>query len=88
MIEIPILYKVHGSLEVIERLQEALYPLGGRPHWGLQLDRLSGADQLMQRMYPKANTFIEVVREANKTGVFDNAFSNRVGFSEIDFKPA
>lgn len=83
MIELPVLYKVKGGMEVLQRAQEELYKLGGRPHWGLQLDRMTAADDFMQKLYPKADTFISVVRKLNDSGVFDNAFSDRVGFSKI-----
>lgn len=70
-----------GILRVYE---EALYALGGRPHWA-QADPVPDGyheHRLVSFMYPRLADWQDVQRELNATGVFDSPFSERVGIVE------
>ncbi|MGB3464511.1 MAG: D-arabinono-1,4-lactone oxidase, partial [Cyclobacteriaceae bacterium] len=42
MIEIPTLTKSLGRVDILHHFQGEMYKCGGRPHWGLELDHLTG----------------------------------------------
>ncbi len=86
MIEIPTLTKSLGRVDILQHFQSELYAMGGRPHWGLEVDHLTGSNDLIKKMYPKYDRFIKVYRELNSKGTFNNSFTDRVGFSEINYK--
>jgi len=56
---------------VIAKIEEALAPFEGRPHWG-KLSQASAADRA--RVWPKLGEFAELAREMDPQGRFRNDF--------------
>lgn len=81
MIELIELHGSKGALELISAYEEAL---GGRQHWG-QINALPGDG--LAALYPDFDAWRRVHRTMNATGVFDNAFSVRVGIAEDRREP-
>jgi hypothetical protein len=75
-----------GGYELLGAYEEALYALGGRPHWG-QVNTLTGSHGLVASMYPRYDDWQRVHRSMNATGVFDSPFSKRAGIAEDRFTP-
>jgi hypothetical protein len=75
-----------GGYEMLGAYEEALYDLGGRPHWG-QVNTLTGSHGLVASMYPCYEDWQSVHRQMNATGVFDSPFSKRVGIAADRFTP-
>ena len=73
-----------GGYEMLGAYEDALYALGGRPHWG-QVNTLTGSHGLVASMYPRYEDWQAVHRQMNSTGVFDSPFSKRVGIAEDRF---
>jgi hypothetical protein len=84
MIELIMLTHTEGGFELLADYEEALYALGGRPHWG-QVNSLTGSDGLVASMYPRFEDWLAVHRRLNASGVFDSPFSKRVGISVSRF---
>jgi L-gulono-1,4-lactone dehydrogenase len=84
MIELIMLTHTEGGFELLADYEEALYALGGRPHWG-QVNTLTGSDGLIDSMYPRFDDWLAVHRRLNASGVFDSPFSKRVGISAARF---
>ena len=79
MIEVPMIDPTKGGLEILKQIEEALIELGARPHWG-QIHYLAGGKEMIGRMYPKLDKWLEVRNVLNFRGTFNNAFSQRCGF--------
>lgn len=77
MIEVPVLHKVYGSFEIMERIERAMIKRGCRPHWGLNMDELNAAQ--VADLYPKTPEFIETRHFFDADGLFNNSFTNRIG---------
>ena len=75
-----------GGYEMLAAYEEALYDLGGRPHWG-QVNTLTGSHGLVSSMYPRWVDWLRVHAQMNATGVFDSPFSKRVGIAPERFTP-
>lgn len=86
MIELIMATRTVGGMELLAEHEAALYPLGGRPHWG-QINSLTGSDGLLEVMYPRFEDWRDVHSELNASGVFDSPFSKRVGISRADYRP-
>ena len=86
MIELIQLRGNEGGFELLAAYEEALYALGGRPHWG-QVNTLTGSHGLVASMYPRYEDWQRVHRRLNATGVFDSPFSKRVGIAKDRFIP-
>jgi hypothetical protein len=84
MIELIMLTHTEGGFELLADYEEALYALGGRPHWG-QVNTLTGSDGLVASMYPRLEEWLTVHRRLNASGVFDSPFSKRIGISVSRF---
>jgi hypothetical protein len=84
MIELIQLRGNEGGYEMLGAYEQALYELGGRPHWG-QVNTLTGSHGLVASMYPRYEDWQKVHRELNATGVFDSPFSKRVGITADRF---
>jgi hypothetical protein len=84
MIELIMLTHTEGGFELLADYEEALYALGGRPHWG-QVNTLTGSDGLIESMYPRFGEWLAVHQRLNASGVFDSPFSKRVGISSSRF---
>lgn len=50
-----------------------------RVHWGLDLDFVTGED--VRAWYPDFERWVEVYKELNTTGMFNNRFTDRLGIS-------
>jgi hypothetical protein len=61
-----------------------MYELGGRPHWGLEFDHLTGSNNLIGKMYPQLQAWLNVYNQFNRKGTFNSSFTDRVGFTNID----
>jgi L-gulono-1,4-lactone dehydrogenase len=77
MIELIQATDTEGGYELLGAYEDALYDIGGRPHWG-QVNTLTGP---LDRMYPEFDRWLAVHDELNASGVFDSPFSKRVGIS-------
>jgi hypothetical protein len=73
-----------GGYEMLGAYEEALYELGGRPHWG-QVNTLTGSHGLVASMYPRYADWQAVHAQMNATGVFDSPFSKRSGIAADRF---
>lgn len=78
MIELIQLSGSAGALELTSAYEQALYELGGRPHWG-QLNAMT--PDFVASAYPRLGDWRDVQRMFNSSGVFDSPFSRRVGLS-------
>jgi hypothetical protein len=85
MIELIMSAHTVGGMELLGAHENALYGLGGRPHWG-QVNSLTGSHGLVEAMYPRYRDWQEVHAELNASGVFDSPFSKRVGISRAEFR--
>jgi hypothetical protein len=86
MIELIMVTHTEGGFELLADYEEALYALGGRPHWG-QFNTLTGSGGLVAAMYPRLGDWLAVHERLNASGVFDSPFSKRVGISRSHFVP-
>jgi hypothetical protein len=86
MIELIQMTHTEGGVELLGAYEEALYALGGRPHWG-QINTLTGSHGLLAEMYPRYPDWLAVHARLNASGVFDSPFSKRVGISTSRFAP-
>jgi hypothetical protein len=84
MIELIQLTHTEGGFELLAAHEQALYALGGRPHWG-QINTLTGSHGLLEQMYPRYGDWLKVHARFNASGVFDSPFSKRVGISASRF---
>ncbi|MDQ3630564.1 MAG: FAD-binding protein [Actinomycetota bacterium] len=87
MLELIQLTRTEGGFELLAAYEEALYRVGGRPHWG-QYNTLTGSHDLMRSMYPRYEDWLAVRKQLNASGVFDSPFTKRVGISRSVYQPA
>jgi L-gulono-1,4-lactone dehydrogenase len=85
MIELIMATRTVGGMELLAAHEDALYELGGRPHWG-QVNSLTGSHGLVAAMYPRYQDWQEIHVQLNASGVFDSPFSKRVGISKAEFR--
>ena len=86
MIELIGLNGNDGGMELLKAYEEALYALGGRPHWG-HVNTVSGSGEFVASMYPRLGDWLEVRASLDPDGVFDGPFTKRVGLSRESFVP-
>ena len=86
MIELIGLNGNDGGIELLKAYEEALYPLGGRPHWG-HINTLTGSHGFVESMYPRYGDWMDVRSRLDPDGVFDSPFTKRVGLSSDRFVP-
>jgi len=84
MIELIMATHTRGGEELLSAHENALYAVGGRPHWG-QLNSLTGSHGFIAEMYPHYEDWQAVHAVLNSSGVFDSPFSKRVGISRSRF---
>lgn len=84
MIELIMANRTVGGMELLAAHEDALYALGGRPHWG-QVNSLTGSHGLIESMYPEYPEWLAIHAELNASGVFDSSFSKRVGISKASY---
>lgn len=87
MVECPCIVGTRGAMEQMNRYERALYAIGGRPHWG-QFNYLSGSNEMIQVMYPRFDAWLDAFHEFNDIGMFDSAFTDRLGFSRRPRTPS
>ena len=80
MIELIQMTRTEGGFELLAAYEDALYDLGGRPHWG-QVNTLTGSHGLVRSLYPRYDDWQEVHARLNRSGVFDSPFSKRTGLT-------
>jgi L-gulono-1,4-lactone dehydrogenase len=80
MIELIQATETEGGYELLDAYEDALYALGGRPHWG-QVNTLTGSHGTLRRLYPAYDRWLAVHDELNASGVFDSPFAKRVGIT-------
>jgi L-gulono-1,4-lactone dehydrogenase len=76
MIELIMLRRTQGGLELLADYEDALYACEGRPHWG-QVNTLTPA--IVRSLYPGLDDWLAVHDRLNASGVFDSDFSKRAG---------
>jgi hypothetical protein len=84
MIEFPMLANTVGGYELLRRIENEMYALGGRPHWGL-LNFISGGQQLIRQMYSRFDTWDAVRRQLDPDDMFANSFTDRAGITAPRF---
>ncbi len=83
MIELLNLYGTPGwptDYALMHRFFDALSLLGGRPHWGLEFNDLLATDDI-GALYPRWSAWLRTYERFNRTGVFNNEFTDRLGIS-------
>ena len=85
MIELIMATHTVGGMELLAAHEDALYELGGRPHWG-QVNSLTGSHGFVGSMYPRYREWQQIHAELGAGGVFDSPFSKRVGISRAQFR--
>ncbi|KXX75490.1 L-gulono-1,4-lactone dehydrogenase [Madurella mycetomatis] len=81
-IELGMLVGLETGRELARRVKERLCTRdeeSARVHWGLDLDFVSGED--VRAWYPDFERWVEVYKELNTTGMFNNRFTDRLGIS-------
>jgi L-gulono-1,4-lactone dehydrogenase len=82
MIELIQMTRTEGGLELLAAYEDALYELGGRPHWG-QVNTLTGSRDRVRSLYPRYDEWQAVHGRLNESGVFDSPFSKRTGLTAV-----
>lgn len=81
MIEFPTISGTIGGLELLNRIESALYIYGGIPHWG-QINHVGGRGHAaIDRLYPCYPEWLEVYKRFCPEGRFENDFTRRCGIS-------
>ena len=78
--EIAMLNGTRGGDDMLLSYEQAMYEFQARLHWG-QRQELTGSPGWFESAYPKAGAWLEVYRELNADGVFNNHFTDRMGIS-------
>jgi FAD/FMN-containing dehydrogenase len=78
--EIAMLNGTRGGDEMLLSYEKAMYEFQARLHWG-QRNELTGTPGWLEDAYPHAEAWLEVYRELNSQGVFNNHFTDRMGIS-------
>jgi len=78
MIEVPTLLGTPKARETLNAYHDFLFDkYNGRPHWGQVNDM---PKERLKALYPKLDGFLESFRVLNPVGLFDNAFTEQMGF--------
>lgn len=77
MIELIMMTRTEGGMELLAAYEEALVPLGVRPHWG-QVNGLNGPEQV-RALYPHLDRWLDVRRALDPAGLFDSPATRRLG---------
>lgn len=77
MIELILVSGTRRGRELLEEYERRLAEFGARPHWGQYNTLGPGLDGL----YPEWARWLETRARFNATGVFDSAFTDRIGIS-------
>ena len=80
MIELILISDTRGGRSLLAEHEQRLADFGARPHWG-QYNTL-GPESSLATMYPRWETWLDVRKRFNETGVFDSEFTDRIGISK------
>jgi hypothetical protein len=81
MIEFPTVSGTIGGVELLARIESALYRFGGIPHWG-QINHIGGTGRSsVGRLYPRFADWMRVYHRLCPDNRFANDFSNICGIS-------
>ena len=81
-IEIGMLVEANGGDQLLEGYERHFMKnFNARPHWGLDLNVLSNASQVRELYGSRWDSWLEVYRDLNKTGVFNGRFTDRLNIS-------
>lgn len=83
MIEMDMVTGTYAGREIMYRYETSMYSLGGRPHWGIEFDHVTGSNNLIGKMYPKLDRWMAIYQQFNARRTFDNSFTQRVGFTVL-----
>jgi L-gulono-1,4-lactone dehydrogenase len=83
MIELILMTQTEGGFELLAAHEEALYALGGRPHWG-QFNRLTDPRPL----YPNYDRWLAARERFDPERLFDSPFTKRAGITDASRVPA
>jgi FAD/FMN-containing dehydrogenase len=76
-IELILMIGTEGGFELLAAHEEALYALGGRPHWG-QVNWLT--DETVRELYPRYDDWQAVRARFDPEGLFDGPLTRRLAF--------
>ena len=76
MIELIMVADSHRGEELLAGYERDLADLGIRPHWG-QINALTS--ERVRELYPRWDTWLATAARFNVSGVFDSAFTRRMG---------
>lgn len=81
MVELDVLVGINNGDSLLRTIKERMCVKGSgvRVHWGLDLDTVSASE--MHDMFPKFDQWLSVYRQMNSSGIFDNAFTERLNIS-------
>ena len=79
-VEIAMFTSVPGAAELIDAYERTALENRGRPHWG-QLNEHTGRKGWADREYTSLGAWRQVFKQLNHAGVFNNHFTDRMGFS-------
>jgi L-gulono-1,4-lactone dehydrogenase len=82
MIDVPLILGTIGDVQMLDRMQLNLLQLGARPHWGKICNLVNGRE-LIGKMYPRFQQFLDTVTFFNPNGTFNGRFSMRTGISKM-----
>lgn len=82
MIDVPLILGTIGDNQMLDRMQLDLLAVGARPHWGKICNLVNGRE-LIGKMYPKFDTFLDTIAFFNPIGTFNSQFSYRSGISAM-----
>lgn len=78
LIEVPLLAGTQGRFQILDKIEQELLKLGKiRPHWG-QYQNLG--EDAIKDLYPELDKWLSIYRKMNKSGIFNNTFTDRCGF--------
>jgi len=81
MAELDMLLGIRIGKDLLKFVEEEMYKPGNgvRVHWGLDLDTVTG--EQARNMYPQWQRWMAVYEQLNQTGMWNNAFTDRLGIS-------
>ncbi len=81
MIEFPTISGAIGSIELLARIESAMYAYGGKPHWG-QVNHVGGTGHSsLPALYERWPDWLSIYRQFCRVGTFENEFTRRCGIT-------
>jgi L-gulono-1,4-lactone dehydrogenase len=80
MLELILVSETRQGQALLAQYERGLAEFGARPHWGQYNTLVSDATQLAA-LYPRWQAWVHVYERFNATGVFNSAFTDRIGIS-------